>query len=84
MSQSTETPKFATFTYTGKETRFITKLFKHTNLRIAYRTPNTIGKLLPHQYRTNNIDNLNNSGIYQLTCPDCDRKYIGQTGQSVS
>jgi hypothetical protein len=80
--QPTEQTKFATFTYAGKETRFITKLFKHTNLRIAYRTPNTIGKLLRHQHQPNNVDNLNNSGIYQLTCPDCNKKYIGQTGRS--
>jgi hypothetical protein len=74
--------KFAIFTYAGKETRFITKLFKHTDLRIAYRTPNTIGKLLRPQHHPHNVDNLNNSGIYQLTCPDCNMRYIGQTGRS--
>ena len=30
----------ATFTYTDKETPFITKLFKYTIIRIAYRTNN--------------------------------------------
>jgi hypothetical protein len=30
--------KWATFTYIGKETRAITKLFKNTNLHIAYKT----------------------------------------------
>jgi hypothetical protein len=35
--------KWATFTYTGSETKFITKLFKNTNLKIAYKTVNTIG-----------------------------------------
>jgi hypothetical protein len=40
-----EGKKWATFTYTGSETKFITKLFKNTNLKIAYKTVNTIGKL---------------------------------------
>jgi hypothetical protein len=30
--------KWATFTYIGKETRNITKLFKDTKLKIAFRT----------------------------------------------
>jgi len=38
--------KWAKFTYIGKETRFITKLFKDTNIRIAFTTNNTIGKHL--------------------------------------
>jgi hypothetical protein len=38
--------KWATFTYVGKETRFITKLFKDTNVKIAFTTDNTIGKRL--------------------------------------
>ena len=46
-----QTPyRFATFTYMGKETRFITKLFKQTNVRTAYRTRNTIEKLLRHRH----------------------------------
>jgi hypothetical protein len=74
--------KFAIFTYIGKETKYITKLFKHTNIRITYKTPNTIGNLLCPQQHPVNDDNLNKSGIYQLTCPDCSMKYIGQTGRS--
>jgi hypothetical protein len=34
--------KWATFTYNGKETKQITKLFKDTNIKIAYKTRNTI------------------------------------------
>jgi hypothetical protein len=33
-------------TYIGRETRFITKIFKKSNIRIALSTNNTIGKLL--------------------------------------
>ena len=70
-------------TYPGasKETRFVTKLYRHTNFRIAYKTHNIIGKL-HHRYSPRNGDHFQNSGIYQLTCADCDMKYIGQTGRS--
>ena len=38
--------KEAKFTYIGKETKFVTKLFKNYNLKISFTTQNTIGKLL--------------------------------------
>jgi hypothetical protein len=38
-------PKWAKFTYIGRETRFITKLLKNTNIKIAYTTNNNLGKL---------------------------------------
>jgi hypothetical protein len=36
-----ETRKWATFTYVGKEVRAITKLFKDTEVHVAYKTKNT-------------------------------------------
>jgi hypothetical protein len=74
--------KFVTFTYIGKETKFIMKLFKHANIQIAYNTTNTIGNLLRQKQQYNKLDIHNKSGVYQLTCPDCNMKYIGQTGRS--
>ena len=38
----TQSQKWATFTYTGKETTFITNIFRRANLKIAFRTNNTI------------------------------------------
>jgi hypothetical protein len=34
--------KWATFTYVGKETRIITRLFKNANIQTLFRTTNTI------------------------------------------
>jgi hypothetical protein len=66
------------FTYVGKETNTITNIFKGTNLRIAYHTTNTIQKqLAPKKTIT---DKYNSSGVYKLTCPDCKKAYVGQTG----
>lgn len=71
--------KWAKFTYTGKETRFITKLFKNNDVKTTYIT-NNIGKLLSvqHNHKQNKYEK---SGVYQLTCPTCKKKYIGQTGR---
>jgi hypothetical protein len=38
----TQKTKWAIFTYHGPDTRTITKLFRNTNLKIAYKTTNSI------------------------------------------
>jgi hypothetical protein len=72
--------KWATFTYTGNHTRAITKLFKNNNIRIAYRTNNTIRNYL--QNKDHNSDKYSQGGIYELKCSSCQLKYIGQTGRN--
>jgi hypothetical protein len=70
--------KWATFTYSGKETKQITKLFKDTHIKIAYKTRNTIQKLTNQHTQSEKYDN---GGIYQLKWLDCPLKYIGQIGR---
>jgi hypothetical protein len=72
--------KWATFTYIGKETRTIARLFRNTNLWIGCITKNTIQYQL--QPRKPNADKYSKSGIYQLSCNECPLKYIGQTGRN--
>jgi len=56
----TTTQKWAPFTYTGRETTFITNLFKKTDLRITLRTNNTLQKgLLP---KSQTLDKYSRSG----------------------
>jgi hypothetical protein len=55
---------------------------KETELKIALRTNNTIGKLLTHKNPTR--DPYSQSGAYKLICPDCSKAYIGQTGRQFS
>ena len=78
--QDTEGTKWAKFTHIGKETRFITKIFRRSNVKIALTTNNTIEKLLTSKQDTN-TNKYDKAGIYQLRCPTCDMKYIGQTGR---
>jgi len=49
-------------------------------VEISYITNNRLEKLL--QYNTTGTKKqYDRSGIYQLNCPSCDKKYIGQTGR---
>jgi hypothetical protein len=78
--QTSECKKWITFTYTGKETRMITRLLKDYNVKIAYKTNNTISDHLRH--KNGKPDKYESSGIYELRCKSCPRKYIGQTGRN--
>ena len=77
--QTCQNPKWATFAYVGRETRVIIKLFKNTNIKIAYTTNNNLGKLLVTQRDIKAKSKFDKNGVYQLTCPTCLKKYIGQT-----
>jgi hypothetical protein len=73
--------KRAIFTYTGKETRFITKLFKGFNINISYRTRKTIGSILTLKKILNN-NRYDESEVYGLKLQNYPGIYIGQTGRS--
>jgi len=80
ITTQTPTHKWVTFTYISKETNFITNLFRKTNLKIAFRTNNTVQSLLRHKRQVPHI--CTQSGVYALTCPDCKKMYVGQTGRN--
>ena len=67
-----EKNKWAKFTYIGRETRAVAKIFKNTNVKVTFGTDNTIEKLLTtrHEHTRSKYDN---SGIYQLNCHTCSR-----------
>lgn len=78
-NEAEEHKKWITFTYTGNEIYNITKLFKPYNLKIAYKTNNTITRKLINNIETKNIYEQN--GVYSLQCNTCTKVYIGQTGR---
>jgi hypothetical protein len=75
--QDTRKTKWAKFTYISKETKFIT----NTALKIAFTTKINVSKLLPIKYN-HNQNKFDKCEIYQLTCPDCNMKYIGQADRA--
>jgi hypothetical protein len=80
-SKSSDT-KWATFTYTTPQIRKITNVFKQTNVKIAYKTNNTILQLTRPTTNTP-IPPHDNSGGYALTCNACRKVYVGQTSRSL-
>jgi len=82
-NEGNNTNRWTKFTYVGLDTKFITKLFKNSSIKISYTTNNTTGKILAARSAHAQTHNrFRKSGVYQLTCPDCNMKYIGQTGRS--
>jgi hypothetical protein len=77
-TESTQPKKWANFTYLGRETRIITKIFQKAGIKIAYYTKHNIRDLLSQP--PNQPTQYENSGVYQLTCLDCDKIYVGQIG----
>jgi len=68
------------FTYIGKETRFITKLFTNTDVKVTFTIDNTIERRLATKHGTDQ-SKYDKSGIHQLTCPDCKMMYTEQIGR---
>jgi hypothetical protein len=58
----------------------MTRLFRNTDIRIAYRTNITIQNYL--QIKDQNPDKYNRSGIYEMKCNSCQLKYVGQTDRN--
>ena len=75
--------KWVTFTYSSPQVRKITNIFKHTNIRIAFKCSNTISQLSKPTNKTLAPTPYDRYGIYALTCRTCNRAYVSQTSQSL-
>jgi len=79
-TQTQQKKKWIKYTYHIPLIHKITKLFRHTNINIAFRDTNTIYKQLSNKIIQNKISS---SGIYKLKCNTCNNSYVGQTGSSL-
>jgi hypothetical protein len=70
------------FTYVGKETTYITNIFKRSELKITFLTTYTLCNMLIHKDHA--PDRFFSWGVYKLICPDCHKAYVGQTGRQFS
>jgi hypothetical protein len=70
-----EDKKCVTFTYTGSYIRKTTKLFKETNLKVAFETTMTIGELLSDTHTKKTYEQ---SSIYKLTCQNVAKYILGK------
>ena len=58
----------------------IKNLIPQQKYKVSFYTPTNLGKLLVNCKTP--VSSLSKSGVYQLSCQDCDIKYIGKTGRS--
>ncbi|KAJ8938129.1 hypothetical protein NQ318_004699 [Aromia moschata] len=75
--RDTDNSKFASLPYEPKFTRGLDTIFKNININLVYNSKNKLQTLLGKP--KDKIDNNEKSGIYEISCKDCDQKYIGQT-----
>jgi hypothetical protein len=75
--------KWTTFTYSTPQIRKITNLFKHTNVKIAFKATNTIAQLTKPPNTTSHLSPYDKSGIYSLKYKTCQLTYAGQTSRSL-
>ena len=82
LPSKTSDTKWDTFTYTTPQIRKITNIFKQINMKIAYKTNNTILQLTRPTTNTPSPPHAN-SRVYALTCNTCKQVYVGQTSRSL-
>ena len=81
-STKDNTKTYKLITYIGQASENISKFLNKLNINIAFKTNNSTGNLIINN--KTKLENNNKSGIYQLTCSDCPKTYIGQSGRSFS
>ena len=75
--------KWATFNYQSSKVRKITNLFKQTDIKIAFKSTNTLQQLTKPKIHDTTQDH-DKSGIYKLTFKTCNGEYIGQTSRNLT
>lgn len=81
-----KTIKYIALPYTNKNAdRFAKKLsdlvetnFKNVELRVAFTTPNTVGKMFPFKDNIKETK-LHSLVVYSIRCETCGKEYIGKT-----
>jgi hypothetical protein len=71
--------KWMTFKYHSLLVRKRTNLFRNTNLRIAFRSTNTIQQLI--NTTNTHANKYMASGVYGLKCASYNKTYVGQSGR---
>jgi hypothetical protein len=75
--------KWATFTYHSSKDRKITTPFKQTDIKLAFKSTNTLQQLTKTKNHETTQDH-DKSGTYKLKCKTCNRAYIGQTSRNLT
>lgn len=66
--------------YVGPVSDKISRTLRRSEVNVAFRTGNSLKRNLCNQKEK--LDRHRQSGVYKITCPECNSVYIGQTGRS--
>lgn len=79
--QKKSQPKRVLFNFVPQLTNFLEPIFKKHNIQIVYNNNNKLKNQLGSA--KDKINNNDASGIYKVSCGDCEKVYIGQTKRSI-
>ncbi|KAL1448510.1 hypothetical protein WDU94_015628, partial [Cyamophila willieti] len=63
-----------------KTQKKIIKIFKQHNINVTTKSAKSVFSKVKNN-PSNNKDNTKNSGVYQISCTECNTSYIGETGR---
>ncbi|XP_044767118.1 uncharacterized protein LOC123323009 [Coccinella septempunctata] len=83
LQQHTPNTKYMRLSYIGPLSTRLGNVFHNHDIRVAYKSPNTLYNLLVHN--KDSVPLLQRSGVYKLTCgdPNCNVVYIGRTSRTL-
>lgn len=65
--------------YVGKISEKISKILRNNDVHVAFRTTNTVRRAICNGKEKTEVGRK--SGVYRLTCDECNSVYVGQTGR---
>lgn len=79
--QTKNKTNYNSLTYIGNiSTKIGNHIKRFTNCNISFKTINSLGKYIKNNKDTTKLESK--SGVYKLSCGNCEKAYIGQTGRS--
>lgn len=79
--QHEDKKRWISTTYSAISTKIQKSFKKHTDYNVSFKTINNLKNNL--QNHKDKISEENMSGIYQISCNDCNKKYVGQTKRNI-
>src|SRR5436190_1276689 len=78
--QLDENRTYASVEYHSKIGNIFQNTLKRFNCTVSFKTNNTLGSKVTRD-ENKDSDPYSTSGVYKITCNECDCRYIGQTGR---
>lgn len=79
--EGSKNSKFAKIPFEPRLTRGLPSIFKNFGFQVAYSSSNNLRKLLGNP--KDKVEQIEKSGIYEISCSDCDNKYVGQSRRPI-